>query len=523
MALVIAAGSIGTGAAAVAAPTLDGVDTDLVAYVDRARQTFNVPGIAVAVVKDGRSVFEQGFGMRDLTGARPVGSHTMFCIASNTKSFTATAIEMLADQGKLHLDDRVVDHLPWFRMADPYVTREMRIRDTLAHRSGLGNHAGDLLFVPSSTYTTKEVVERLRDLPLASGFRSGFAYENVMYAVATLIVEEASGQSYADFVRDHIFQPIGMTESRVDSTYLTPGDDVATAHMPRSDGGLIPVPPLAWKNSQGAAGIYSSAHDMAKWVGVQLAGGALPGDGGASARRLFSEQSQQRMWSMITPIDIEPNTDPLLQPAQPNFFGYAEGWYLSDYRGERTVWHSGGFPGTVSLVTLVPALHLGVVVLTNQEAEDVLSAITFHVLDIYLHAPDTDWINAYAASARRDEARRAAQDAKRAAERDADARPALPLSSYAGSYRDSWYGAVEIWLDGGELRIRFAKSPRLVGSLLPWGKDTFLARWDDRTLNADALIDFKQEGGGKITGASMRRASARTAHAYDYQDLHLVR
>jgi CubicO group peptidase (beta-lactamase class C family) len=181
--------------------------SDLAAYADRAREKFNVPGIAVAVVKDGKIVFEQGFGKRNLSEGKSVDTHTMFCIASNTKSFTATAIEMLADHGKLRLDDRVVDHLPWFRMADPHVTREMRIRDLLAHRSGLGSHAGDLLFLPTTTYSTREVVERLGDLPLATGFRDSFAYENIMFAVATLVIEQVSGQSYADFIREYIFSP----------------------------------------------------------------------------------------------------------------------------------------------------------------------------------------------------------------------------------------------------------------------------------------------------------------------------
>lgn len=207
----------------------DALNTDLATYVDGARKQFNVPGVAIVVVKDGRVVFDQGFGERNLKDGEPVDVHTMFCIASNTKSFTAAAIEILADQGKLKLEDRVVDHLPWFRMADPYATRELHIRDILAHRSGLGSHAGDLLFVPASTYSTREVVERLRDLPLATGFRSTFAYENIMYGVATLIIEQVSGESYADFIREHIFAPIGMTESRIDSTYLTPVDDVATA------------------------------------------------------------------------------------------------------------------------------------------------------------------------------------------------------------------------------------------------------------------------------------------------------
>ena len=359
-------------------PNARPVANDLAQYLERARREFNAPGLAVGIVKDGRVIFEQGFGERSLQDHRPVSARTLFCIASNTKSVTGTALEILADEGKLHLEDRVVDHLPWFRMGDPYVTREMRLRDILAHRSGLGSHAGDLLFVTPSTYTTREVVERLRNVPLASGFRATFAYENLMYAVAALVIEQASGESYADFVREHIFRPVGMNESHIDATELKPTDDLATAYALR-DGKLTALPPLVWKNNPGAAGIYSTVHDMTKWAEAQLAVSST-----SAQHPLLSSASQQRMWSMITPIDIDPAPIPELQPAQPNFLGYAEGWYVSDYAGQRLVWHTGEFPGMLSRVTLVPALNLGVVVLINQEADGVRDAITFHVLDTYL-------------------------------------------------------------------------------------------------------------------------------------------
>jgi CubicO group peptidase (beta-lactamase class C family) len=487
---------------------------DLDPYVNQVRHEFNVPGIAVAIVKDGRVVFERGFGTRNVSSGESVDAHTLFCIASNTKSFTATAMEILADQGKLQMSDRVIDHLPWFQMADPYVTREMRIRDLLAHRSGLGHHAGDLLFVPGSTYTTRQVVERLRFLPLKTGFRDSFAYENIMFAVATLVIEQASGQSYAAFIRQHIFQPLRMDESRIDATYLTPKDDVATAYMPQPDGQLAAAPAMAWKNSPGAAGIYSSVHDMTEWVRMQLA---------APAGRLISEAAQQQMWSMVTPIDIDPAPVPALRAAQPSFLGYAEGWYVSDYRGHRLVWHDGGFPGTVSRVTLVPELHLGVIVLTNQESVYAYNAITFHVLDSYLGGAAGNWIQAYAAATRIDAKDIAEADAKIQSGRIKDASPTRALGSYVGTYRDRWYGDVAIRLDQGQLRMTFTKSPRLVGSLSPWSKDTFLVRWDDRTLGADALVDFTADPRGAIHEAHMRRASARVARAYDYQDLDLIR
>jgi CubicO group peptidase (beta-lactamase class C family) len=502
--------------------TAAAVPADLAAFVAKARLKFNVPSVAVAVVKDGRVVFEQSSGERRLGDHQRADIHTMFCIASNTKSFTATAIEMLADQGKLRLDDRVVDHLAWFRMSDPYVTRELRIRDLLAHRSGLGSHAGDLLFTPGTTYSTREVVEQLADLPLATGFRSGFAYENLMFAVATLIIEQASGQSYADFIQEQVFKPIGMSESRVDSSFLERGANYATAYVPQEDGRLMPIPALAWPNNRGAAGIYSSVHDMAKWVQVQLANGALPAGANGGNQRLISPQGQQRMWSMITPIDIDAPPVPQLSAAQPSFFGYAEGWYLSDYRGRRMVWHTGGFPGTVSIVTLVPELNLGIVVLTNQESESAFNAITLHILDAYLGVPNSDWIGAFSAYDKLVASETAAQSAKRDGERLPGAAPAHSLTTYRGNYRDRWYGDVDVQLEQGTLRMRFSKSPRLIGSLTPWRGDTFLVRWDDRTLNADALVDFAVGEDGAVGNVHMRRASAGTAHAYDFQDLDLL-
>ena len=496
------------------APPLAG---DLAQYLERARREFNVPGLAVGIVKNGQIIFERGFGERNLQDHRPVSARTLFCIASNAKSVTATALEILADEGKLHLEDRVVDHLPWFRMGDPYVTHEMRIRDLLAHRSGLGSHAGDLLFVTPSTYTTREVVERLRDVPLASGFRATFAYENLMYAVAALVIEQASGESYADFIRGHIFTPVGMSDSHIDATELEPTDDVATPYALR-EGKLTALPPLVWKNNPGAAGIYSTVHDMTRWAEAQLAASVT-----GAQHPLLSPASQQRMWSIITPIDIDPAPIPELQAVQPNFLGYAEGWYVCDYGGQRLVWHTGEFPGMFSQVTLVPALGLGIVVLVNQEADGIRDAVIFHVLDEYLGRPRTDWISAYGKAVKLESQQLTEAVRKHAAEEKQAAPPSQPLSSYSGQYRDAWYGDIEVSLVRDTLRIRFTRSPRLLGSLLPRGGNVFLARWDDRILDADALVEFTADQNGRINGASLRRASPATPHAYDYQDLHLVR
>jgi len=503
-----------------AAPQLSA--DELSRFIQSVSKEFNVPGIAVAVVKDQRVVFEQGFGARNLASKKPVDRHTKFCIASITKSITATAVEMLADRGKLKLDDRVIDHLPWFRLSDPYVTRELRIRDLLSHRSGLGPHAGDLLFMPETTYSNRQVVERLGDLSLASGLRDSFSYENAMFAVASLVIEQASSQGYADFVRAHIFSPLRMSDAVINAAHLGPADNFATAYQPQNDAVLEAIPPLAWENNPGAAGIYASIDDMAKWTKMQLSIGDPKSAG--KAPHLISEAAQRRMWSMLIPIDIDPPPTPALKGFQPNFLGYGEGWYLSDYQGHRMVWHGGEFPGTVSLLTLLPESHLGIVVLSNQETDNALYAITLHIMDVYLQNPNVDWLKAFLEAEQQAQARSAAKkQSEKSTEQPAVANPSADLKRFAGVYRDRWYGDIVVDLEQDGLRILFTHSPRLIGSLAPIGERKFLVTWDDRTLKADAVIEFDIDNAGPAISARMSRASSEVSKAYDYQDLQLLR
>lgn len=490
---------------------------DFDARVERVRQQFDVPGIAVAIVKDGEVVFEGGFGVREQGKPEAVDAHTLFAIASNTKAFTAASLSILADEGKLKLDDRVIDHLPSFRMSDPYVTGEMRIRDLLAHRSGLSLGAGDLLYWPATTYSSDEVVARLAKVPLKGGFRDRYAYDNILYAVAQQVIERVSGQSYAQFLQTRILAPVGMSATRFNADHLKPGDIAATGHAKYDFTQLRTVAPLTWSNNSGAGGVYSSVHDMAKWMNVQLAGGKLP-DGEA----LFSEARQREMWSMITPIPIPEPSVPELAAAKPDFAGYGEGWSLSSYRGQRLVWHTGGWPGMVSRLTLVPSKNLGVVVLTNQEIGAAFNAITMQVLDAYLQAPDTDWTAAYAAAVAKAGSQADESWAKHAAARDRHSRPSLPLSGYAGAYRDPWYGEVSLAQEGGKLRLRFAKTPQLVGTLEHWQHDSFIVRWDDRSLNADAFVNFALTPDGKVREMRMEAISPQTDFSFDFQDLVLV-
>lgn len=498
-------------------PALPAQLADFDSYIESVRKTFEVPGIAVAVVKDGEIVLAKGWGDRELGGA-PVDADTLFAIASNTKAFTATALNLLAEEGKLNLDDRVIDHLPWFQMADPYVTREMRVRDLLAHRSGLGLGAGDLLYWPTTDYTTAEVAKRLRHVPLTGSFRDRYAYDNILYGVAQLVVEQASGQSFESFLRTRIFAPLGMDAVRYNSDALKPGDNVATGYALADFKDLQPAPRLAWHNVSGAGGLYASAHDMAKWMRLQLGGGAYR-DAAGREQRMFEEKTQQRMWSVITPIAVPQPSVPELLPAKPNAIGYGQGWTLSDYRGDKLVWHTGGWPGMVSRLTLVPERKLGVVVLTNAELGGAFNAITLRVLDAYFDAPKTDWNAAYGAALAK--SRKNADDsrAKHEAARAKRSQPSLPLADYAGTWRDVWYGDVSIMREGDHLRMRFSRTKSLVGTLTHWQHDTFIVRWDERWLNADAFVTFSLDADGKPREARMEAVSPNTDFSFDFQDL----
>ena len=501
--------------------TLPEALSDFDAYVEGVRETFEVPGIAVAVVKDGEVVLARGYGVRELGKPAPVEPETLFAIASISKGFTATALSILADEGKLELDDRVIDHLPWFRMADPYVTHEMRIRDLLAHRSGLGLGAGDLLYWPGTDYTTREVAQRLRDVPLDGSFRGKYAYDNILYGVAQLVVEKVSGMPFDAFLRTRIFGPLGMDAVRFNSDALRPGDNVATGHSRADFKDLVPAPRLSWANVSGAGGLYANVLDMSRWMRVHLADGVIEGEG-ESAKRLVSEERQSAMWSAVTPIPVSKPSVPELEPARPNFLGYGEGWQLSDYRGEKLVWHTGGWPGMVSRMTLVPAEGLGVIVLTNAELGGAFNAVTLRVLDAYLDAPPTDWAAAYAAALAKSQSDSDDDWAKHVAARDASSTPSLPLADYAGRYRDPWYGDVVVAIENGRPRLRFTRTAQLVGTLEHWQHDTFIVRWDQRWLNADAFVNFALDADGGVREVRMDAVSPLTDFSFDFHHLRLV-
>jgi CubicO group peptidase (beta-lactamase class C family) len=485
---------------------------DLDAYVARVMQAFEVPGIALTVVKGGHVLVANGYGVRELGKPAPVDGRTLFGIASNTKIMTAAALATLVDEGQLQWDAPVVRYLPWFQMWDPYVTRELTIRDLLVHRSGLGLGAGDLLWWPASTYSRREIAGRLRFIRPATSFRSAYAYDNVLYLVAGEVIEAVSKQSWEEFVEARILRRVGMLGSNVRHSAAAAGGNVATPHA-RVDGKVRPVKPFASDNTNPAGGVNSSAEDMARWLTVFLARGKLP-DGS----RLFSENAWRQLTMPVTPID--PGQPPAeLAPLRTNFLGYALGLVTADYRGQKVLRHTGGLPGFVSRVMMFPDLELGISVLTNQESGEAFDAIAYRIADHYLQAPPFDWLTANQALQKRAAGQVEEADRKARTARHAASRPSLPLARYAGKYADEWYGEIMIEEQDGGLRIRFAKTPLLQGKLEHWQYDSFVARWDDRELRADAFVTFALNPDGSIDQVKMRAVSSSTDFSFDFHDL----
>ncbi len=485
---------------------------DLDSYVAASMKTFDVPGMAVAIVKDGKIVVAKGYGVRKLGEPTPADEFTMFAIGSNTKAFTTAALATLVDAGKLSWDDPVYQRLPGFVMYDPYVSHEMTIRDLLTHRSGMGLGEGDLLFWPHSTYTRDEVIYKLRFMKPASSFRSHYAYDNLLYMTAGQIIPAVTGTSWDDYVTQHILSPLGMTHSVTSNSKFKPGDDYASPHS-RVDGKLQVIPQETLDNAGPAGSINSCAADMAKWVQLQLNRGKFADRDG----RLFTEQRSREMW---TPQTILPVGDPPppLAGLKANFADYALGWGLRDYHGRKMVGHTGGVGGFVSRVMLVPEEHLGVVVLTNAEEGGAFDSILYHVLDHYFQLPPTDWIAAFK-TLKDTEEKDAAETMKKAeGARAADSKPSLPLEKYAGVYNDAWYGPISVRMENGGLVISFDHTPGMVGDLQHWQYDTFKAHWRVRTIE-DAFVTFALNPDGSIDSARMAAVSPLADFSFDYQDL----
>jgi len=479
--------------------------------VENSLKSFNVPGMAVAIVKDGKVIHEKGYGVRSINAPGKVDQHTLFGIASNSKAFTAAALAILIDQKKIKWDDRVIDWIPEFRLYNPYVTEEFTIRDLLCHRSGLGLGAGDLMIFPhGNDFTLKELIHNMRYLKPVSSFRTKYDYDNLLYIVAGEVVHRVSGLTWNEFIEKNIFAPLEM--KRTGSTYARIPDktNIIDAHAVIEDK-LQVVERYVLPLCDPAGGIYSSVHDLSKWVAMQLNEGKT-----ADGKQIFSAAMQNDMWTPQTIIRGRTGGN-----YNSHYSAYGLGWSLTDVMGYAQMSHTGGLSGMVTQITLIPELKLGIIVLTNQQCSQAFTSVTDQIKDGYFNIANTDRVSQYSERYRASLQRtKETVDKVWAEVKEQQNKGAkIEITPFLGTYKDNWFGEVTISLKGNKVWFESKRSPKISGELFHYKGNTMIAKWTDRTMEADAYVIFNLDYQGIASGFTMRWVSPATDFSYDFHDL----
>lgn len=475
--------SVSAGTAQKRAALPPGLDN----YINKVLQTFQVPGAAVSIVQNGKVLLAKGYGVKKAGENNPVDQETLFLIASNTKAFTATALAMLVEEGRIKWEDPVIDHLPWFRMSDHFVTMHLTIRDLLVHHSGLPAYAGDIMLFPPSSYSRREILNKLKHIPLIHDFRTVYAYDNILYLVAGEVIAAVSGMSWEDFIKTRIFDNVGMLQSVSRFSSLKNKTNVAIAHA-QYDGQIKVADKFRDQNIGDAAnpagGIVSNATDMANWLITQLDSGRTPLN-----NRIFNPGTTIELWKMVTPmpISIAPEA---LKPSQRDFWAYTLGFRTYNYKQYKIVGHGGALKGFVSQIAMVPNLKLGVSVLTNQQSTGAYWSIINHVLDYYMQNKSFDWLQGYKKQQDSALANSRERRKKLAVKKDSLDKPSLPIEKYAGLYSDLLIGNIYIIQESTGLVLSFENSPHFVADLEYFQYNTFIARFRNMDFEADAYITF---------------------------------
>lgn len=491
-------------------------EPELDQLVEKTRTTFNVPGIAVAIIKDGKVVISKGYGVSNIKTRQKVDGNTLFGIASNSKAFTAAALAILVDEGKINWDDKVIRYLPEFKMYDDYVTREFTIRDLLTHRSGLGLGAGDLMIWPDGhNFTAEDIVKNIQYLKPVSAFRTKYDYDNLLYVIAGEVIEKVSGQPWCDFVEQRLMYPIGMNNSAASWSRLKDTSNTIVPHVP-TNGKLEII--QRYKNPifDAAAGLYASANDLSKWLIVQMNKGKY-GEG----KQLFSTKQHAEMWR---PQTLLPGRDGA--PYKNNFRAYGLGWQLNDINSHLQVSHTGGLDGIVTQTIMFPDMQLGIIVLTNQQSGAAFYAISNTIKDSYLGLPYFDHVANLSKdrNARQDEADKITDEVWETVARNLKNKSVkTDLRKYTGTYTDKWFGEVVLTEKKGKLYFTAVRSPRLSGEVFHYKGENFVVKWNNRSFHADAHLFFELDANGNPVHLKMKAISPLTDFSYDFHDLDFVK
>ncbi|MDA3943561.1 MAG: serine hydrolase [Bacteroidetes bacterium] len=429
----------------------------------KALSDWNVPGMGIAIVSSDSVLLAKGYGVTDITTRQATDANTLFALASNTKSFTTTALAILVDRGQLHWDDKVIEHLPWFAMYNPYVTSEMTVEDLLSHRSGLKTFSGDLIWY-GSNYSRQEIIRKARYLKPVYGFREHFGYSNLMFITAGELIPAITGKSWDDFVKEELLDKLDMNRSTLHVSDLNSRDNTAQPHV-YVDNEIRQILWLDWDNMGPAGSLISSANDMAKWLQMNLSNGIFRGDTLVSSRQIYELQNPR------TNLAVSPGAKRMFP--ETNFKSYALGWSLMDYNGMKVVAHNGGYDGMISQTLFIPEADLGFVIMTNS-LSSMYYPLMYHTLDELLHvAVKKNWNDNLLEIIKKNEEKSKENTAAWEAQRVLNTQPSLPKESYEGFYGSKIYDTVQIAQRNGELELQFGRSPLFTAILKHWHYDTY--------------------------------------------------
>jgi CubicO group peptidase (beta-lactamase class C family) len=457
-------------------------------YFEKAAKDWEIPGMSVGIVKDGKIVFSKGYGVLEVGKPKKPDGNTLYAIASNSKAFTSSMIAMLVQEGKLKWDDKVQKYLPWFELYDPNVSREITIKDLLCHNSGLGTFSGDVIWYKSDL-NSEEIIKRIKYLPNQFNFRDGFGYSNVMYITAGEVIKTVTGKTWGQNLQERLLTPLNMDRTIFSLSKLTEKGNFATPHAFEKEKN-IPIPYVDWEEIGALGGIISSVNDIGKWMIFNMNHGITATD------TLLTSPSVNMLWKIHNPFLVD-QTKP--NESKTHFRGYGLGWSLADFHGRLRVNHTGGYDGMISAVTMIPDEKLGVVVLSNG-MNPPTTAITNYVLNTYLGLEEKDW----SAQMLEKNKKRQSEDKRisdRVEKQVKGTHPSLPLEKYAEKYNSLIYGKIDVKLENGKLRLYFEHTPDLSATLEHWHYDVWKINWDKtQAWFSFGTLKFNMTNNLEITG-----------------------
>jgi CubicO group peptidase (beta-lactamase class C family) len=470
-------------------------------YVNSALTDWQIPGIAVCIVKNGKVVTMKGYGVRDYDTKEKVDENTLFMIGSNTKAFTATALAMLDADKKLSLDDQVTKWIPEFKLDNKAAGEQAIIRDLLCHRIGFRTFQGDFTYW-TSNLTRSEVIEKMSHIKASYPFRTTWGYTNAAFLTAGQIIPKATGMQWEDFIKTKIFDPLGMKNTLALSKDFPNAPNKCSPYT-MAEGKLTKIPFCYIDNLAPAGSIGSSVNDMSHWVIMQLDNGKYNGQQVVPSAAI----AQTR-----TPYSILGNGGALFNEG--HFSLYGLGWFLQEYCGRKIVSHTGGVNGFVTSVTLIPEENLGIIVFTNTDQNSFFEALKWEIMDAYFGKPYRNYSNVYLGFYTQ---RFNNEQKKDQLLKDSVAmhlKTELPLAAYEGNYSNDVYGPMSVVLENGELKMKFSHHPGMYAKLESLGENRFYATFTDPEFSK-AVFPFHVEN-GKVKSVTVKVADFVEFNPYEF-------